>query len=177
MSVRKYIFVLALLASIIMMPAGLPAPLEWSMEQTAPEDTVPQAGKPRYSVRKTGTENAKSLRKKTADLQEPDNLKTEVIYDEKDDTYTIGTSFSDSESGSGQGGRSKQASVRGTTPSRSQGTSGQASSTGAAGATSGSILPGRSGFTLGTATGFLNAPVLMTPEEYQQWSLQNSMQQ
>ena len=177
MSVRKYIFVLALLASIIMMPAGLPAPLEWSMEQTAPEDTVPQAGKPRYSVRKTGTENAKSLRKKTADLQEPDNLKTEVIYDEKDDTYTIGTSFSDSEGGSGQGGRSKQASVRGTTPSRSQGTSGQASSTGAAGATSGSILPGRSGFTLGTATGFLNAPVLMTPEEYQQWSLQNSMQQ
>ena len=140
---------------------------------SAPADTVPEKGKPRYSVRKTVAEDTKSLRKKTADLKNPDNLKTEVIYDEKDNTYTIGTSLSDSEGGTGRSG-----SGRSTQNNRNtQNTSSQASSTGAAGASSGSILPGRSGYTLGTATGFLNTPVLMTPEEYQEWSLQNSMQQ
>ena len=183
MSARKVIFALAVLASINLLLAatgmvnGQPS---MANEQAAPEDTVSKGSKPRFSVRKTGTQDAKSLRKKTADLQEPDNLKTEVIYDEKDDTYTIGTSFSDSGDsdgksarGKGQGaGRSQSTSNR--NPSN---TTGQASSTGAAGATSGSILPGRAGFSLGTATSFLDAPVLMTPEEYQQWSLRNSMQQ
>ncbi|MBO4550682.1 MAG: cell surface protein SprA, partial [Bacteroidaceae bacterium] len=152
-------------------------------EQAAPADTVSD-GKPRYSVRKTGTQDTKDLKKKTADLKEPDNLKTEVIYDEKDNTYTIGTSFSGSEgSSAGQGTRGGSSTgTRGSSSSggrgggRSQNTS-SASSTGAAGASSGSIIPGRAGFTLGTATSFLNAPVLMSPEEYQEWSLQNSMQQ
>ena len=184
MSARKIILALAVLLAINMLAAmELGA---GNMEQEtpfAPVDTVSN-GKPRYSVRKTGTEDTKSLRKKTADLQDPDNLRTEVIYDEKDNTYTIGTSFSGSGDAAGKGAAGTRG--QGTT-GRSQGsgtrgqgtgsTPGSASSTGAAGATSGSILPGRSGFTLGTATSFLNAPVLMTPEEYQQWSLQNSMQQ
>ena len=172
---------------------SIPFPATERPGESLPADTVPD-GKPRYSVRKTGTKDAKSLRKKTADLNDPDNLKTEVIYDEKDNTYTIGTSFTDSEGGAGSttgrsqgtGTRDGNTGTRGggntgrsTTGTRGQSTtsSGQASSTGAAGATSGSLLPGRSGFTLGTATSFLDAPVLMTPEEYQQWSLQNSMQQ
>ena len=185
MSARKVILALAVLLANTLPASPLqgevqspfpspsvtsPVPARERPGEGLPADTV--SNKPRYSVRKTGTEDAKSLRKKTADLKDPDNLKTEVIYDEKDNTYTIGTSFSDSEGGAGntrqasQGSRSNQTS-----------TAGQASSTGAAGATSGSIIPGRSGFTLGTATSFLNAPVLMTPEEYQRWSLQNSMQQ
>ncbi|MBR6129884.1 MAG: cell surface protein SprA [Bacteroidaceae bacterium] len=159
---------------------------------SAPADTITD-GKPRYSVRRTGTEDTKDLRKKTADLKDPDNLKTEVIYDEKDNTYSIGTSLSESEGGTGTSGTrgtrdtgskgsstSRNASTSGRSGSGSRGgnTSSQSSSqTGAAGASSGSLLPGRSGFTLGTATSFLNAPVLMTPEEYQEWSLQNSMQQ
>ena len=184
MSARKTIFALTVLLVINMLAAMGMVNSQRSManDPAAPADTVSKEGKPRFSVRKTGTEDTKSLRKKTADLKDPDNLKTEVIYDEKDDTYTIGTSFSDSEGtgkGQGAGGRGQSTSRTQSSGSRGQGgsTSSQASSTGAAGATSGSILPGRTGFTLGTATGFLNAPILMTPEEYQKWSLQNSMQQ
>ena len=161
MSVRKIILALTILLGIIIAPAPLPILGSVLREGAYVADTVPE-GKPRFTVRKTGTENTKSLRKKSADLRDPDNLKTEVIYDEKDDTYTIGTSLVGSEeSGSGRGGSSS----RNTSTRNSSTTSTQASSTGAAGASSGSILPGRSGFTLGTATSFLNAPLLMTPEE------------
>ena len=179
MSARKVILVLAILLAINMLGTMGMVNGQRSManESVAPADTVTN-GKPRYSVRKTGTPDEKSVRKKTADLNDPDNLKTEVIYDEKDNTYTIGTSFSNSGETIGKGqGASKSASTNRNTGTRNQSTTGQASSTGAAGATSGSLLPGRSGYTLGTATSFLNAPVLMTPEEYQKWSLQNSMQQ
>ncbi|MBP5630532.1 MAG: cell surface protein SprA, partial [Bacteroidaceae bacterium] len=155
-------------------------------EQAAPADTV--SDKPRYSVRRTGTQDTKDLKKKTADLKEPDNLKTEVIYDEKDNTYTIGTSLVGDEAGTGSrsggsgtrdsGTRGGSSTSRGGSRGGSSSTTSQSStSTGAAGASSGSIIPGRAGFTLGAATSFLNAPVLMTPEEYQEWSLQNSMQQ
>ena len=191
MSARKVIFVLAVLASINLLLAttGMVNGQSLMANEQAQADTVPD-GKPRYSVRKTGTEDTKNLKKKTADLKDPDNLKTEVIYDEKDDTYAIGTSLAGSDDASGKGQRGSNTgaggrdSGRNTNANRNNGgrtqntsTQPQASSTGAAGATSGSILPGRSGYTLGTATGFLNAPVLMTPEEYQRWSLQNSMQQ
>ena len=177
MSARRIIFALTILLGINILLAMEHGTQSMGQEApVAPADTVNDGSKPRFSVRKTGTEDTKSLRKKAADLKDPDNLKTEVIYDEKDNTYSIGTSFSDSDEAGGKG-RSGGAGRSTAGRSQSQSTSGQASSTGAAGATSGSILPGRTGFTLGTATGFLNAPVLMTPEEYQSWSLQNSMQQ
>ena len=179
MSARKVISALAVLLGINILlasPSMFPVQSSMSNEQAAPADTVTK-GKPRYSVRKTGAEDTKALRKKTADLKDPDNLKTEVIYDEKDNTYSIGTSLESGEGQTKQGGQSNRSNRNNQSNRTNQTSSSQASSTGAAGATSGSILPGRSGFTLGTATGFLNAPVLMTPEEYQQWSLQNSMQQ
>ena len=194
MSARKIILVLAVLLSIVPLLLPLGGGIEASplagLLGAVPADTVTD-GKPRYSVRRTGTSETKDLRKKTADLKDPDNLKTEVVYDEKDNTYTIGTSLvgddatGTSSAGKGSGGSTRSSGTRGgTSTSRGGGSSrGQSSSsssstqTGAAGASSGSILPGRSGFTLGIATSFLNAPVLMTPEEYQQWSLQNSMQQ
>ena len=181
MSARKVIFVLSVLLGINLLLAST-VNGQGSSLNNLPADTITD-GKPRYSVRKTGTEDTKNLRKKTADLKDPDNLKTEVIYDEKDNTYTIGTSLGGSDAtttgrstgGARSTGRSTSTSRN---PSRNQSTSTPSSSqTGAAGASSGSLLPGHSGFTLGTATSFLNAPVLMTPEEYQQWSLQNSMQQ
>ena len=187
MSARKVIFVLSVLLGINLLLASTVNGQGAMVNEAAPADTITD-GKPRYSVRKTGTEDTKNLRKKTADLKDPDNLKTEVIYDEKDNTYTIGTSLEGGDATGTTSGRStggtkgNTGSTRGGTGrssgGRSQSTSTPSSSqTGAAGASSGSILPGRSGFTLGTATSFLNAPVLMTPEEYQQWSLQNSMQQ
>ena len=47
--------------------------------------------KPRYSVRRTTTETTEDVKHRSSDLQDPDNLKTEVTYDEKDGTYQVGT--------------------------------------------------------------------------------------
>ena len=116
----------------------------------APADTV-QKRKPRFSVRKTGTENQDELKTKSADLKEPDNLKTEVIYDEKDNTYTVGTVL-DKTANTG----------RGTAKTNTSNTTGS----------NGSSAP----MTLGQATSYLNAPLLMTPEEYKKWSLKKSIQ-
>ena len=115
----------------------------------APADTVKKR-KPRFSVRKTGAESQDELKTKTADLKEPDNLKTDVIYDEKDNTYTVGTTFDKTTSG-------KSGSTSSSTTSSSSKSASQT-------------------MTLGQATSYLNAPLLMTPDEYKKWSLKNSMQ-
>ena len=96
MSARKVIFVLSVLLGINLLLASTVNGQGAMVNEAAPADTITD-GKPRYSVRKTGTEDTKNLRKKTADLKDPDNLKTEVIYDEKDNTYTIGTSLGGSD--------------------------------------------------------------------------------
>ena len=108
----------------------------------APADTV-QKRKPRFSVRKTGTENQDELKTKSADLKEPDNLKTDVIYDEKDNTYTVGTVLDNTPAGTGRGGTKSTGTGTGT------GTGGTSAA-----------------MTLGQATSYLNAPLLMTPDEY-----------
>lgn len=115
----------------------------------APADTAKSEKKVRYSVRKTGTDSEDDLKKKSADLKEPENLKTEVTYDEETNTYSIGTTLDSSGEGKSQ------------TTSTSSSSKGKSSST--------------HGMTLGQATSYLNAPLLMTPEEYQKWSLKNSM--
>lgn len=51
------------------------------------EDTI----KPRYSVRKTAPETLEDMKTPAADLKTPDNLKTEVEYDDKTGKYSIGT--------------------------------------------------------------------------------------
>ena len=65
---------------------------------TAKQDTTTRR-KPRYSVRRTGTSDTDDLKKKTADLRDPDNLKTEVTYDEKDNSYTVGTTLDEEANG------------------------------------------------------------------------------
>ena len=136
MSARKVIFVLSVLLGINLLLAST-VNGQGSSLNNLPADTITD-GKPRYSVRKTGTEDTKNLRKKTADLKDPDNLKTEVIYDEKDNTYTIGTSLGGSDAtttgrstgGARSTGRSTSTSRN---PSRNQSTSTPSSSqTGAA---------------------------------------------
>ena len=67
----------------------------------APADTTKQK-KAKYSVRKTDRQSTKDLDTKTADLQDPDNLQTEVSYDEKDNTYTIGTALVSGKDASGK---------------------------------------------------------------------------
>ena len=55
--------------------------------EAAPADSV----RPRYTVRKTTPETLDDMDEKPADLRTPENLKTEVTYDETADRYIIGT--------------------------------------------------------------------------------------
>lgn len=84
-------------------------------EHSVKADTV----KPRYTVKRTVPNTEDDLKRKSMDLRDPDNLKTDTAYNEKTGYYTIGTKMGDS---------------------------------------------------------YLNAPLLMTPEEYQEWSLKKSLQ-
>ncbi|MEG2573550.1 MAG: cell surface protein SprA, partial [Bacteroides sp.] len=54
---------------------------------SAKGDTI----KPRYSVRKTAPETLEDMKGSPADLKTPENIKTEVEYDEKANSYKIGT--------------------------------------------------------------------------------------
>ena len=126
---------------------------------TVPADTAQQK-KTRYSVRKTSAKEQDDLKHKSTDLKDPDNLQTTVTYDEKDNTYTIGTSLVSTEKA--QADKMRKAV--------------STDNKGAAGANSGTGLLSQTGMTANIATGYLDAPILMSPEEYQQWSMRRSMQ-
>ena len=153
-----------------------------------PKDTVTRK-KPRYTVRRTTVVEEKDTKKKSADLRDPDNVQTEVSYDEKTDTYQVGTTLgSNSKSTSG----SKQTSKGATTSTKSNTSSSSASKSGlnsllnknqsrnATSVTSTGTASGL-GYTasqqslLGLSNSYLSAPLLMTPEEYKQWTLKQSM--
>ena len=128
------------------MPATVLSP-GTAKQDTIAKDTTTRR-KPRYSVRRTGTSDTDDLKKKTADLRDPDNLKTEVTYDEKDNTYTVGTTLDPQDKGQKKGAGASRRSTP--TPQ-----SGKSSATGPMG----SILPTNStGFNLTTATGYQSAP-------------------
>ena len=122
-------------------------------EEEVAADSTDNNGKPRFSVKKTGAESKENMKKKTADLKDPDNLKTETVYDEKDGTYTVGTTLD--ATGGNNGGKASGGKAKSTTQTQTQ-----TSSTG--------LTPAR-------AAGYLNAPLLMTPEEYNEWTLKESM--
>ena len=65
-------------------------------------------------MRKTTAQNTDDLEQKTADLKDPDNLKTEVVYDEKNDTYSVGTSL-DLTAGGKAGGKGTETSTKSST--------------------------------------------------------------
>lgn len=56
-------------------------------QEKSPVDSL----KPRYSVKKTTPTELKDLNKKSVDLRTPENIKTEVEYDEKNNIYLIRT--------------------------------------------------------------------------------------
>ena len=149
----------------------------------APKDTTKQK-KPRYSVRKTTAENQKEAEHKSTDLRDPDNLQTEVSYDEKTNTYQVGTTLGD---GKGQ----KTTTSRTTNTNQTSRTNNQ---TGSSSRRSGNTNQSRNATNVtstGTATGlgytasqrtqldlthnYLDAPLLMTPDEYKDWTLRQSM--
>ena len=129
--------------------------------------------KPRYSVRRTTTETTEDVKHRSSDLQDPDNLKTEVTYDEKDGTYQVGTTLV----GKDEKGKDKQTKKKETTSSKSS-TSKSSDDKNATNVKLGSFLPANAdGLTLGIATSYLTPPVLMTAKEYMDWSLRQSMAQ
>ena len=166
-----------------------------AFDYMAPKDTTTQK-KPRYSVRKTTVENEDDTKRKSTDLKDPDNLQTEVSYDEKTGTYQVGTTLSEKGSGNkGQttsGGNKGQANNKGqTTGNNSQGSSGNIGqaisnlfsknqSRNATNVTGNSTATGL-GYTasqqtqLGLVSNYLDVPLMMTSEEYQKWTLRQSM--
>ncbi len=82
------------------------------------EAADPDTLRPRFSVKRTVPNDEDDLRRRSLDLKDPENLKTDTVYDTETGNYVIGTKVGDS---------------------------------------------------------YLNAPLLMTPEEYQRWSLQKSL--
>jgi len=171
-SARKAISVFLLLVSLQILAsfhADVPVLTETETE-SAPDDTTKKEKKTRrarFGVSKTIPENQDDLKKRTADMQDPDNLQTTVTYDEKDDTYTIGTAL-------GQGDKKKGTSSTNTSTSSSTSSSGKKSGTGTAQSV-GTGYAGQTGLTPNIATSYLTAPMIMTPEEYKAWSLKQSM--
>ncbi|MBQ8050200.1 MAG: cell surface protein SprA [Bacteroidaceae bacterium] len=149
----------------------------------APKDSVTQK-KPRYSVKKTTADTQKEAEPKAIDLRDPDNVQTEVAYDEKDNTYSVGTTLS---SGTGKGS-SKSGNSRTTQNSRNTTTSTSKTSKNsntkqsrnATNVTSTGTATGL-GYTASTQTplsltnSYLSAPLLMSPKEYQDWTMRLSM--
>ena len=129
----------------------------------AQETTISTSGdgqggktKPRYSVRRTTPETVKDLDTTAVDLRTPENLRTEVEYDEQTGTYVVGTRLGN----------------RGTGTGTAKG--------GSAG--SGSWLMGNksvlstSPFGGGTGQGgFIGTPMILSQEQYNAWSQRQSM--
>ena len=192
MSARKIITTLIVAISLNMLEAmGSATPShtgEAASAMEAPPDTV-KGRKARFSVRHTAVQDKKDLKDRTADLRDPDNISTSVTYDERDDTYTVGTTLGGAASQgaketaggqSGAGNRNNQSTPNNRNTQNSRSTqnnrSSQGSKQGSSAVSVGTGIPGQSGMTLGVATSYLDAPILMTPEEYKAWSLKQSMQ-
>lgn len=112
------------------------------------------------------------MRHRSTDLKNPDNLKSEVTYDEKSNTYNIGTTLS-KDGKKGQDDKKKSTNAK---TSKSNAT--KDGDKHATNVKLGSFLPANTlGLNLITATGYLTPPVTMTTQEYMDWSLRQSMSQ
>ena len=105
-----------------------------------------------------GSEPRSDLRVERTKLKDPDVLVREIVYDEKSDTFEVGTRF-----------RHRKESL-GDASQKTEQTPGDTTVRGTVG-----IPFSKTGPTVGMAVGYLSAPTLMTPEEYRKWSLRRSM--
>ena len=147
----------------------------------APKDTVSKR-KPRYSVRKTTVETQKDAEHKSTDLRDPDNLQTEVSYDEKTETYTVGTTLAggtakkDKSSSTTTNNKSASTSTSKNNSSKNNSNkSRNATNVTSVGTASGLGYTASTKTPLGLASSYLSTPLLMTPDEYQKWTLRQSM--
>ena len=137
----------------------------------ANEDTA-KTRKPRYSVRRTSTETTDDVKHRSTDLQNPDNLKTDVTYDETSGTYHVGTTMVKTDGKTSA--KKKAATSSASTSSKSN----SGDNKNATNVKLGSFLPANDkGFDLGTATSYLSPSLVMSFDEYMKWSLSQSMAQ
>ena len=61
-----------------------------------PAPAEPDTIRPRFSVKRTAPRDEDDLKKRSLDLKDPDNLKTDTVYDPATGNYTIGTKVGDS---------------------------------------------------------------------------------
>lgn len=138
------------------------------------ESDTTKAKKPRYSVRRTSTETTEDVRHRSTDLEDPANLKTEVTYDEKDGTYHVGTTLS--KAGDKKDDKKKGSSSKGNSSQKKNGKDSNGKDI--SNVKLGSFLPANAdGLNMNTATTYLTPPVVMTLDEYLDWSLRQSMSQ
>ena len=174
---------MAMILSVMAFANSNIAPLTGAMEMVAPKDTTKQK-KPRYSVRKTTAENQKEAEHKSTDLRDPDNLQTEVSYDEKTNTYQVGTTL-------GEGKGQKTTTSRTNNTNQTSRTNNQTGNTSRRSGNTNQSRNATNVTSTGTATGlgytasqrtqldlthnYLDAPLLMTPDEYKEWTMRQSM--
>ena len=143
----------------------------YTPREAAPADTTTRA-----KVRKTTVETTEDLEHRAMDLRDPDNIKTEVIYNEQDNTYSIGTQLQSGKD-SGKGGKtSAKPATKPVATARPSGKGGKNDASQYAPTGGMDVATSQeSGASLGVATSYLTAPILMTPQEYQQWSTRMAM--
>ncbi len=152
--------------------AALPPALPNQVESAAPADTAKQK-KPRYSVKRTTASTTEDVEKRSTDLRDPSNLQTQIGYDEKDNTYTVGTTLqqvTDNKPNT-QSGSKTNAVPKGKDKNNKNATS--VTNTGTA---SGLGYTAASQGTFGLMGSYLDAPMLLNSDEYQKWTLRQSMQ-
>ncbi len=141
---------------------------------TAPADTAGR--KPRFSVKKTTAQNEREAEPKAIDLRDPRNITTEINYDETDNTYTVGTTLS------GEPGKDDKGNAGRGTPAQDKqdDTPDMRADKHATNVTGASTASGL-GYAVGTqrpvdmVDSYIDVPLRMTSEEYQRWTLRQSM--
>ncbi len=94
-------------------------------------------------------------------LPEAESLIREIIYDEKTDSFEVGTRLRSRNTSTKGQSDNKEGSVKAANDTTIRGSVG--------------IPFSAVGPTVGTATSYLTAPTLMSPDEYRRWSLRRSM--
>ncbi len=159
--------------------SGMPSPFGAS----AQEDTAAAQRKSRFAVKKTTAQNEREAESKAIDLRDPRNLKTEVSYDETDDTYTVGTTMGKDEGkdegkddkGNARGPAAANNNARKKNNDDDATTDKNATNVTAASTASALGYAVSSQSQVDLANSYLDVPLMMTSEEYQQWTMRQSM--
>lgn len=147
---------------------------------TATSQDTTAKKKPRFSVRKTTSNTTKEAERKATDLRNPSNLQTRIEYNEKDNTYTVGTTLQreqnrlqKSPTGDTSGMLSADKNSNNSSSLIGIGTASGLGYTVANSATD----KGNKNIFYPLLLNYLNTPLLLSSEEYRTWTLRQSFRQ